>query len=79
MKFGFPTLTTEFEERDRNTVLLMHFNEGNGGEAKDSSAFEHHGLVDGATWEEAHRSSRAWASYQRHGGNSNVVTRPHPG
>ncbi len=49
---NFPRPTTEFEERDRNTVLLMHFNEGQGGEAKDSSAFEHHGLVDEATWEE---------------------------
>ena len=49
---NFPRPTTEFEERDRNTVLLMHFNEGNGGEATDSSAFEHHGLIDGATWEE---------------------------
>ena len=49
---NFPRPTTEFEERDRNTVLLMHFNEGQGGEAKDSSAFEHHGLIIGATWEE---------------------------
>ena len=49
---NFPRPTTEFEERDRNTVLLMHFNEGDGGEAKDASAFEHHGLIDGATWEE---------------------------
>ncbi len=49
---NFARPTTEFEERDRNTVLLMHFNEGQGGEAKDASAFEHHGLIDGATWEE---------------------------
>ena len=49
---NFPRPTTEFEERDRNTILLMHFNEGNGPEAKDASAFEHHGLIDGATWEE---------------------------
>ena len=48
---NFPRPTTEFEV-DRDTVLLMHFNEGNGSEAKDSSAFEHHGLIDGATWEE---------------------------
>ena len=49
---NFPRPTTEFEERDRNTVLLMHFNEGQGGEATDSSAFEHHGLIIDATWEE---------------------------
>ncbi len=49
---NFPRPTTEFEERDRNTILLMHFNEGQGGEAMDASAFEHHGLIDGATWEE---------------------------
>ena len=48
---NFPRPTTEFE-RDSNTVLLMHFNEGQGDEAKDSSAFEHHGFIDGATWEE---------------------------
>ncbi len=47
----FPRPTTEFEQ-DNNTVLLMHFNEGQGSEAKDSSAFEHHGFIDGATWEE---------------------------
>ena len=49
---NFPRPTTEFEERDRNTILLMHFNEGDGPEAKDASAFGHHGLIDGATWEE---------------------------
>ena len=49
---NFPRPTTEFEERDRNTVLLMHFNEGQGAEALDSSAFEHHGLIIDATWEE---------------------------
>ncbi len=49
---NFERPTTEFEERDRNTVLLFHFNEGDGDEAKDASAFEHHGLVAGPTWEE---------------------------
>ena len=49
---NFPIPTTEFEQDD-NTVLLMHFNEGQGSEAKDASAFEHHGLIDGATWEAA--------------------------
>ena len=49
---NFQRPTTEFEERDRNTVLLMHFNEGQGDEAKDASAFEHQGLIKEATWEE---------------------------
>ena len=48
---NFDKPTTEFEA-DRNTVLLMHFNEGQGVEAMDASDFKHHGLIDQATWEE---------------------------
>ena len=63
MKSGFLTFLDiqlpTFRDRTPNLksgivirCLLMHFNEGQGAEAQDSSAFEHHGLIDGATWEE---------------------------
>ena len=42
----------EFEP-DGDTVLLMHLNEGNGKVAKDESAFDNVGFIDGATWKAA--------------------------
>ncbi|MDD3927347.1 MAG: glycosyl hydrolase family 28-related protein, partial [bacterium] len=37
-------------EKDKNTLLLMHFSEGSGALAKDSSSYARDGAISGAAW-----------------------------